>query len=178
MTKPDDAPVDSAVLVPVHRGVDGEPRLVLVRRGEGGFHSGQLAFPGGKRDPHDSTMLDTALREAWEEIGLPRTAVEILARLPATETLTTGFRIFPFLARIVPPRQWRRDEREIAEVIELRLADLTCAGAHGEELKQLPAWPEPRLIPFYRVGNHRLWGATYRIIHPLIPRLLGGEWDL
>lgn len=178
MTKPDDSPVDSAVLVPVHRGGDGELRLVVVRRGEGGVHGGQLAFPGGKRDARDSTMVDTALREAWEEIGLSRTAVKILARLPATETLTTGFRIFPFLARIVPPRHWRRDEREIAEVIELRLSELTCAGAHGEELKRLSDWREPRLIPFYRVGAHRLWGATYRIVHPLIPRLLRGEWDL
>lgn len=178
MKEPEKPIIEAAALVPVYRGDDGEIRLVLVRRREGGIHGGQLAFPGGKRDPEDRSMLDTALREAWEEIGISRDMIEILARLPAMETLTTGFRIFPFLAGITPPSQWHRDEREIAEVIEVRLSDLTRPEAHGEEVKQLPTWPEPRRTLFYRVGAYRLWGATYRILHPLIPRLLAGEWKI
>jgi len=170
--------VEAAALVPVYRGDDDEIRLVLIRRGEGGVHGGQLAFPGGKHDPDDRSMLDTALREAWEEIGISRDTTEVLAHLPAMETIRTGFRIFPFLARISPPRQWRRDEREIAEIIEIRLSDLALPEAHGEEVKQLPSWSEPLRIPFYRVGPYQLWGATYRILHPLIPRLLAGEWKL
>lgn len=170
--------VEAAILIPVFRGNSGELRLVLVRRSEGGRHGGQLAFPGGKRDPEDTSLLATAVRETSEETGLSRDAVEILAHLPAVDTNTTGFRIFPFLARIVPPTQWRRDEREIAEIIEVTLGDLARPEAHGEEFKRLPAWPQPRPTPFYRVGAYQLWGATYRILHPLIPRLLAGEWDV
>ncbi len=167
---------EAAVLVPVFRR-DDELRLIVVRRAEGGIHGGQLAFPGGKRDPEDASLRDTALREAYEEIGLDG-EVEILDRLPAIGTLTSGFRVTPFLARIEPPPAWRLDQREIAEVFDLRLADLGGPRSHGEEMKEFPTWKVPRLIPFYRVGRYKLWGLTYRILRPLVPRLLGGEWEV
>jgi hypothetical protein len=50
--------------------------------------------------------------------------------------------------------------------------------AHAIEIWQLPNWPEPREIPFYRIGPYKLWGATYKIVEPLLPRLLAGEWDV
>jgi 8-oxo-dGTP pyrophosphatase MutT (NUDIX family) len=170
--------VDAAALVPVYRDGDGEIRLVLLRRAEGGTHGGQLALPGGKHDARDRSMLDTALREAWEEIGLAAERIDILAHLPPAETRTSGFRILPFLARIVRPTQWRPDPREVAEVLEIKLDDLTRPGAHAEEIKHPPGWPEPRSTPFYRIGSYQLWGVTYRIVDPLIPRLLAGEWQI
>lgn len=168
---------EAAVLVPVYRH-DDELYLVLIRRSEGGIHGGQIAFPGGKHDPGDRSMLDTALRETHEEIGIAPAQVELLDRLPITETLTSKFRIYPFLARIVPPTRWRPQEREIAEVIEVKVNDLARPEAYGETIEHFPTWPEPRQIPFYRVGPYRLWGATYRILRPLIPRLLAGEWSV
>jgi hypothetical protein len=50
--------------------------------------------------------------------------------------------------------------------------------AHAVEQWQLPGWPEPREIPFYRLGPYKLWGATYKIVEPLLPRILSGEWLL
>lgn len=123
-------------------------------------------------------MLDTALREAREEIGIAPETVEILEQLPVAKTTTTGFRIFPFLARIVPPATWQPQEREIAEVIEVRVRELTRPEAQGETIEHFSTWPEPRRIPFYRVGPYRLWGVTYRILRPLLPRLLAGEWEV
>jgi 8-oxo-dGTP pyrophosphatase MutT (NUDIX family) len=86
---------EAAVLVPVYRRQDGELVVVLVRRAQGGVHSGQLALPGGQRDPSDADLAATALREADEEIGLAADRVELLAALPVVETRTTGFRIAP-----------------------------------------------------------------------------------
>ena len=170
--------VDAAVLVPLFRDGDGALHLVLVRRGEGGIHGGQLAFPGGRCEADDPTPLDTAVREASEETGLSRDGIEILATLPVIETKTTGFRIAPFLARIRPPARWQPAEGEIAEVLDVRLDDLALPEAHGEALEQFAGWAAPRTIAFYRVGPYRLWGATYRILRPLVPRLTAGEWEL
>ena len=167
---------EAAVLVPIFRDAASELRLVLVLRAEGGLHGGQLAFPGGKREPGDRTALDAALREAAEETGLDPRRVVVLAELPVLETRTTNFRIAPFLARVERPEHWRPAPDEIAEVIEVPVAELIRPEAHGESIERFPTWPEPRAIGFYRVGPHRLWGATYRILQPLLPRLAAGEW--
>ena len=172
---------EAAVLVPVYRRTDGQLMLVLVRRTERGIHGGQIAFPGGKRIPEDHTPLDTALRESQEEIGLLPQNVEILEHLPVIETRTTGFRIHPFLARVARPREWKLERKEIVEVLEIPISDFADPHAHGEEIRHLPSASrgeaaEARRICFYHVGPHKVWGATYRILKPLLPRLIGGEW--
>ena len=170
--------VRAAVLVPVFRREDGELRVVLVRRGEWGPHGGQLAFPGGKCEPGDASPLATALREAYEEVEIAPGGVEILESLPAIDTLTTGYLIFPFLARVPAPATWHWQEGEIAAVLELKARDLIRPEVRGEELMHFPTWPAPMRIPFFQVGPHRLWGASYRILEPLLPRLLAGEWPV
>jgi len=97
--------IDAALVIPVYRSVDGELHVVMILRQPGGVHGGQVAFPGGKRDTKDGTMLDTALREVQEELGLTIDRADVLAELPVIETRTTGYRVFPYLARIhVPDR--------------------------------------------------------------------------
>lgn len=169
---------ESAVLVPVFRNAAGELTLVLIRRSDYGVHAGQLAFPGGKREPTDASLLATALRETQEEIGLPAAAIEVLCALPPVQTLTSGFHIAPFLARITPPPTWHFQPTEIADVLEVPLRYLADPANAGQELWQLPGWPVPELISFWRVGPYNLWGATYRILLPLLPRLLAGEWEI
>ena len=177
MHRSKDAIQEAAVLVPVFRGGDGDLVVVLLRRTDGGVHGGQIAFPGGKRDEGDPSPLDTALREAREEINLDPSGVSVLEVLPVVDTITTGFRIHPFLARVSPPRVWRPDPREVAEIIETTIAGLLDPAAHGTEVWSFPEWPTPRRIRYIRVGAHKVWGATYRILHPLLPRIVSGEWE-
>ena len=169
---------DAAVLIPVYRSVDGELRIVMVLRSAGGVHGGQVAFPGGKRDQSDISMLETALREAREEVGLTTDRVEVLAHFPAIETRTTGYRVYPFLARIIPPLQWHRAEREIEDILDIALSELVRPDAHGTTIERFSTWQKSAEVSFYRVGPHRLWGLSYRILHPLIPRLTAGEWKV
>jgi len=169
---------EAGVLVPVYRAADGFPTLVLVRRVEGGPHGGQIALPGGKRIPSDASMAETALRESREEIGLDARNVKILEALPVMETRTTGFRIYPFLARIVRPARWQMDRLEIAEILEVPVVELARPEAWGEETRNFGSHPEPQLVRFFHVKTHKLWGATYRILEPLIPRLVRQEWPL
>lgn len=159
--------VDSAVLAPLYRDPRGDLRLVFIRRSPHGLHAGQIAFPGGRREPHDVDLLATALREAEEEVGLEPSQVEVLTDLPVIETIATGFRVAPFLGRLhgAPPT-WRRQETEIDEILEVRLDDLNPE-THAVESWQLPGWPEARDIPFYWIGPYKLWGATYRIVESI-----------
>lgn len=169
---------ESAVLVPVYRDETRAIRLVLMRRALGGTHGGQLAFPGGMREETDASARDTALREAHEEIGLEPGRVTVIADLPVVETRTSNFRIAPFLARIERPAYWRPAFREVAEVLEPQIAALADPAARGHSAESFAIGPVPMLVPFIRIGDHRLWGATYRIVEPLLPRLLAGEWSV
>jgi len=169
---------EAAVLVTVYRRRDGELMVVLVRRALGGVHGGQLGLPGGQREPADADLAATALREANEELGLVGDRVELLAALPMVETQTTGFWIAPFLAWLTGPVPWRPQEREVAEVVELPVADLARPEVGVEEVRTFRTWPAPRRVRLWRVGGYEVWGVTYRILKPLVPRLLAGEWPL
>jgi len=164
--------VESAVLVPLYRRLDGDLRVVLIRRSNIGAHAGHLALPGGKHEAEDGSMLETALRESYEEIGLRHDQVEILAELPPTDTRSTNFRIYPFPAKVIQPVVWQANEREVDEILDVSLAELAAAEVSIEEA------PTDRQAPYYRVGEYRLWGATYRLLSVLVPRLLAGEWDI
>ena len=170
--------IDAAVLIPVYRAKEGELHIVMILRNPGGVHGGQIAFPGGKRDPEDETMLETALREVREELGLIVTRNDVLAELPMELTRTTGYRVFPYLARITAPDRWQIAGREIAEIFDVKLRDLTRRDAHDKMIGRFPNWHRSEEIPFYRIGEHRLWGLSYRILRPVIPRLAAGEWNV
>src|SRR5918999_1719004 len=92
--------VPAAVLVPVFRDAESRLRLLLVVRGDHGIHGGQLGLPGGRAEDGDGSMLETALRETEEEIGLPREQVDVLAALEPLDAAVSNFRVHPFLARI------------------------------------------------------------------------------
>lgn len=169
---------DAAVLVPVFRSNDGELKLLVIKRSDHGIHAGQLAFPGGKREQSDKSLFETALRETEEEIGLMREAVIYLAELPAIETMTTGYRIHPFLGKIIPLQDWLIQEKEISEVIEVNLNDLVKDEFHATGMLIFEDWKEPREISYYKIGAYQLWGATYRIVKDLLPRLLNNEFNI
>lgn len=160
----------SAVLVPFYRDAANALRVVLIRRVNTGAHAGQIAFPGGKREPGDASMRATAIRETTEEIGLLPDAIEVIESLPVVTTLTTGFDIHPFVARIERPAAWRPQACEVADVIELPVARLAEPAAHALERIDLGGGKATREMPCFRVGDLCIWGATYRILAPLLQR--------
>jgi 8-oxo-dGTP pyrophosphatase MutT (NUDIX family) len=160
-------PVAAAVLVPLYQS-GGDTHIVLTRRrADLRRHPGEISFPGGRRDPGDADLAETARREAEEEIGLPRGQVELLGRLPPTSTFATNYVIHPFVARIPAGVAWELSPREVEAVLELTVEDV---GA-GRTVTTL----ERRGITFetdaYVIGEHLIWGATARIIEHLLARL-------
>ncbi len=131
-------------------------------------HPGEISFPGGRRDEGDADLRLTALREAEEEIGLPREAVRIVGALTPTPTVATGYAVYPFVGLIEPGLAWTPSAQEVDEVLELRLADLRAARDRRRVVH--------RGIPFrtdvYAVGDGLvIWGATARIVADLLARV-------
>jgi 8-oxo-dGTP pyrophosphatase MutT (NUDIX family) len=164
----------AAVLVPLYEH-DGSLHAVFTRRqSDLRSHAGEISFPGGRRDEADPDLMTTALREAEEEIGLPRDAVHILGALCPTPTVATSFGVYPFVGLIESGREWTLSPREVDEVLELRLGDLRAAAVRRRLLH--------RGIPFrsvvYDISEEAvIWGATARIVGDLLARvdpLLGG----
>lgn len=168
--------IESAVLVSLFTGPDDSLRLLLIRRVNRGAHAGQIALPGGKREAGDATLAATAIRETVEETGATADGITLLESLPPVHTFTTGFRIHPFLARIERPDCWQPEPGEVEEIIELPVADLLHPEARRHERIAAPGLAEPAEFPCLRVGEIRIWGATWRILEPLLPRLADPPW--
>jgi 8-oxo-dGTP pyrophosphatase MutT (NUDIX family) len=158
---------DAGVLVPLY--VDrGELHVVFTkRRDDLRRHPGEISFPGGRRDEEDADLLATALREAEEEIGLPRTEVDVLGALQPTPTIATGYAVYPFVGLIESGHAWTPSAREVAEVIELPLAALEA----GYGRRRLVRRGLPIRTDTYLVGEYLIWGATARILADLFDRI-------
>jgi len=169
---------NAAVLVPLYTRREGGIGIVVVERSHHGAHGGQIAFPGGKPEPGDDDLRATALREAAEETGLDPAAARIIAALPVVSTRVSGFRIQPFLGRIEPPTEWRPQAREINRIITLDLATLAHPAARQRRNVVLPNGERLADVPCFDVHPVPIWGATYRILAPLVPRLRNGEITL
>jgi 8-oxo-dGTP pyrophosphatase MutT (NUDIX family) len=156
---------DAAVLVPLFED-RGLHAVFTRRRHDLRRHAGEISFPGGRRDDGEA-LLDTALREAHEEVGLPPDRVRVVGALPPTPTFVTNYAIYPFVGVIEGGFAWVLQHTEVAEVLELRLDDLRAA--YGE--RRLVRRGIPFRTPTYEVGGHLIWGATARILGELLDRL-------
>ena len=158
---------DAGVLVPLY--IDrGELHGVFTKRREDlRRHAGEISFPGGRYDEGEADLQATALREAEEEIGLPREAVEIVGALQPTPTIATGYAIYPFVGLIEPGRDWTLSALEVAQVLELSLRELR----DGYVRQRLIRRGLPIRTDTYVVGDHLIWGATARILSDLFDRI-------
>jgi 8-oxo-dGTP pyrophosphatase MutT (NUDIX family) len=161
----------AAVLVPVLRDPAG-PRVLLTRRADHlRKHSGQISFPGGRRDPEDRDTAANALREAQEEVGMRTDEVEVIGYLDDYPTIT-GYRVTPVVGVVTRPQTWRLDPGEVAGIFEAPLAYVL-----DEQNYERKAFTRDGInVPFfelnYRDGErlHRIWGATAGMLWNLCQR--------
>lgn len=159
----------AAVLVPLYQA-DGETFLLLTRRTQMvEHHKGQIAFPGGAADEGED-LLQTALRETFEEIGIPPEQVEILGRLPDTEVTVSGFRVTPYVGVIPHPYPFRLNAEEIEDLVSVPLAAFRDPANLRVEQRE---WAPGRRtkVYYYTYEGQTIWGATARIIKDLVDAL-------
>lgn len=163
---PDVRLTPAGVLVAVQADTE---RLILTKRSPRlKHHPGQIAFAGGKQDATDATIVDAALREAHEEIGLPRGMVNVLGTLPAHQTVT-GFQITPVLGIINGPFDPTPEAGEVSEVFTVPLHHVSNPAMFRVEGRH---WQGRRRL-YYSVpyGPYYIWGATARILRALAERM-------
>lgn len=145
------------------------PGVILTRRTDTlRRHAGQIAFPGGRIDPGDASAVAAALREAEEEIALPRDAVTVVGAANRYRTVT-GFEVTPVIGVVPPDLTLTPSAGEVAAVFEVPLDFLLDSGNHAEARVE---W-QGRDRHFYEIfwGEHRIWGATAAMIVNLSRRL-------
>jgi 8-oxo-dGTP pyrophosphatase MutT (NUDIX family) len=159
--------VPAAVLVPIIEAP--EPRLLLTVRHAGlRSHAGQIAFPGGRIDPGDDSPVSAALREAEEEIGLPRDKVNVIG-VSARYHTGTGYDITPVIGVIPDGMILTPHEAEVSEIFEVPLAH---ALATANQIVRMAEWGGVS-TPYYEImwQDYRIWGVTARLIVHLSRRL-------
>ncbi|HET9111905.1 MAG TPA: CoA pyrophosphatase [Ktedonobacterales bacterium] len=163
-------PRQAAVLAPLYAR-DGKPHLLFTLRAAGlSSHSGEISFPGGSRDPEDTSLAHTALRESQEELGLPPSSVALLGAMPPAYTAVSNFLVTPYVGWLgegLPLLQ--PQESEVAEVIEAPISALDDHLIYHEEMWSRGG--EVHAVHFYDFGAYRIWGFTGRLLHQLLALL-------
>lgn len=157
----------AAVLIPITDRA--EPGVILTQRPDWlRSHAGQVAFPGGKIDETDTDPIDAALREAWEELALPREQVKIIG-VADTYFSGSGYKIVPVVGLIPPNLNFTPNPGEVADWFEVPLSFLLDRS--NAEKKQVDWGGQTREYYDMQWGDRRIWGVTAGIIANLAARL-------
>lgn len=157
---------EAAVLIPIFCK-DGEYHILFIKRSDQvQHHKGQISFPGGARSEVDSSLLDTAIRESWEEIGLETRDADVLGELDDTPTTTSSFNVSPFVAFVPYPYHFTANRYEIDEIFSVPVSGLLYEARQGEERYTFDG--EVFVGYSYEYEGKVIWGATAYILRQLL----------
>jgi 8-oxo-dGTP pyrophosphatase MutT (NUDIX family) len=144
-----------------------QPSLIFTVRSEHlSRHAGEISFPGGLQHEEDANLEATALRETEEELGIPRSAVEVIGALTPVHTFVSGILIVPFVGVLSVRPELSPNAAEIAEVLEYTIEELTAA----EGIVEFPRGRHVYRGFAYEMGPNTIWGATAMILHEMLER--------
>ncbi len=156
---------------------NGELAILLIKRSEyEGKHSGQIAFPGGKNDIHDTDLEYTARRECYEELGIPMDQGELVRTLTPVYIPVSNFQMFPFVFFHSIRPVLHKNEREVNEIMELSIEEL----AYGLPISHKTVALEKnslysRNVPGFEFNGHWIWGATALVLNQI--KIAYASWN-
>ena len=157
----------SAVLALLYP-IDGVPHMALIQRPEyGGVHSGQISFPGGKVEEEDKSLLDAALRESNEEVGVEAGNIHILGPMTEIYVLASNFIVYPFIGYADHRPDFIIDEHEVAELLEVPFGTFLNEDVIKEKVIMSKAGFKLN-APYFDVDGRTLWGATAMMISEIV----------
>ena len=168
--KRDGAAKRAGVIILLYPDQDDRLNLVLtLRRADLRGHSGQVSFPGGRQEPEDATLVDTAIRETCEEIGVCLDRNTVVGSLPPFYIPTSHYDVLPTVAVSHASPRFKINCAEVEEVFSFALVDLLRPHFKCEETWRIggrDVW-----VPYYSVKRHKVWGATAIMLAELEERL-------
>jgi 8-oxo-dGTP pyrophosphatase MutT (NUDIX family) len=160
----------AAVLLPLVQK-DRRWHVILTKRTDTvEHHKGEISFPGGHKDDEDHDLVHTALRETFEEIGVPPEKIRILGRLDDIPTIT-GFRVRPFVGAVEWPLEIQTEPHEIAQVLILPIADFLDPARF--ERREISHGGRPYPVYFFRFDGFTVWGATAKMLKQFLEVAMG-----
>jgi 8-oxo-dGTP pyrophosphatase MutT (NUDIX family) len=156
-------PKKAAVLVIFYPNNNGKLNLLLTLRASyKGVHSAQISFPGGKLDRKDITLKNTALREAYEEVGIIKNDISIFKEMTEVYIPPSNFIVTPYLSFIDYTPKFTKNY-EVEALIEVKLSDLLCDSVVSST-KLSTSYAKNITVPCFKLNNYNVWGATAMIL--------------
>ncbi|MEI6875725.1 MAG: CoA pyrophosphatase [Spirochaetota bacterium] len=152
------------MLILIYPGASGPSIPLTLRRHDLNHHAGQVSFPGGTIEAGESAE-EAAVREAREETGIDPTTISIIGSITPLRVTPSGFEIDPVLAWTAERPRFVLEAAEVSELIEFPLSALRDPSSIGTEEWEIKGGPS--LVPFWKAGRHKVWGATAMILSEL-----------
>lgn len=159
-------PKESGVLILLYPDRDHIMMVLIKRTPDGGVHSGQVAFPGGRYEDGDQSLTETALREAREEIGLDPALLEMTGFLSTLYIPPSNFNVLPVVALCRTKPLLKADPKEVETIIEIPLDEFYKE--HNRKNKEINVRGITLPVPCYEINGVTIWGATAMIISELL----------
>ena len=163
----------ASVLILYYPAQEGLSLVFIKRPDYPGVHGDQISFPGGGKEEGDKDELETALRETEEEIGIKKDQVEVWGALSTRQTLTSDFRVTPFVGFIPYPYDFKLNSREVERLIIIPFSHLLSSETYSYGYYNFKGLKFESDL--YQYGNDIIWGLTARILNSLITLIRTGR---
>ncbi len=166
----------AAVLVPIMHRSDGGIDILYTRRSDRlASHRGQVAFPGGRFDRRDSSLMAAALRETHEEVGIAPDQIRVLGTFPGRRTMATDISVTPFVGVVEGDPVLKPDPKEVAEIFRVPLEALSDPHFRSAYRWRRPGQSRDSDFPAIMYGGQVIWGLTYSFTQTFLELIHDGN---